>query len=186
MRKSLLDKQQYEQLMIELMCQIMTKRKKKFPISWEEVSLSKCMAYSGRRDGLFNSHIWEYINLCVHTHIIYIPPSCGLDINLQTRYIKIYQIHWKTFWGFEPFRRKYYLHRKFCCIIPIVWYWLCFFSFILFLSFLTSFPPYIGLHWPPPSPLEQSICTHRPSRVWQSWQSTVSHQPSVRLAKHPK
>ena len=42
------------------------KERKSFPYP-EKVSLSKCMAYSGRRDGLFNSHIWEYINLCVQS-----------------------------------------------------------------------------------------------------------------------
>ena len=174
MRKSLLDKQQYEQLMIELMCQIMTKRKKKFPISWEEVSLSKCMAYSGRRDGLFNSHIWEYINLCVHTHIIYIPPSCGLDINLQTWY-KIQNTKFSFTFAYcsGVCHISAFSFAHTICLANSVG--------LVFVSLFCIFLPVFLLHFwpvfllmlvstdPPPFPPELSICTqlyirtHNPS-----------------------
>ena len=189
MRKSLLDKQQYEQLMIELMCQIMTKRKKKFPISWEEVSLSKCMAYSGRRDGLFNSHIWEYINLCVHTHIIYIPPSCGLDINLQTWY-KIQSTKFSFTFAYcsGVCHMSAFSFAHIICLANSVAkdQNICWFIFLcLFFAFLTSFPPYVGLHWPPslPSGTIHLYSEHNYPSVHIICQSlavlTIYHKPNI-------
>ena len=100
----------------------MTKEGKVSSISKEEVSLSKCMAYSGRRDGLFNSHIWEYINLCVHTHIIYIPPSCGLDVNPQTKNIEKEKVDFesaKVFCLSLVFSFLYTIMFSFVCLVPL-------------------------------------------------------------------
>ena len=158
----------------------MTKEGKVSSISKEEVSLSKCMAYSGRRDGLFNSHIWEYINLCVHTHIIYIPPSCGLDVNPQTKNIKKEKVDFES--------AKVFLLVT-CVFISLYNYvFLCLFSssfplppspqnnpslqavhqslalfVFVFVFFLLA--PCTGLHWPPPSPRNNPSvqCTYNPS-----------------------
>lgn len=153
----------------------MTKEGKVSSISKEEVSLSKCMAYSGRRDGLFNSHIWEYINLCVHTHIIYIPPSCGLDVNPQTKKSWLWKCQ-----GFLlvtcVFISLYnyvfiYLFGSFFPLLPspqnnpslqAAHQSLALFVFV-FVFFLLA--PCTGLHWPPPSPRNNPSvqCTYNPS-----------------------
>ena len=90
--------------------------------------------------------IFENTSTCVctrvYTHIIHIPPSCGPNINLQTQYKNI----------------KFLVNHTICLANSVAEdqniHWLRFHLFILSFSssFLTSFPPYIGLHWPPPSP----------------------------------
>ena len=167
----------------------MTKRKNKFPISRGGFFIKMYGLFWPKGWPLQFSYLRIHQLVCAHPYNIY--PSILWPLqSTKTMHNKIQNLLKKMYFFFNKHRMSFCqticlinadsrgLSTKHLLLLPQPFV----IGFVLSFSLLTSFPPYIGLQWPSSLPPELSICTHRPSRVWQSWQSTISPlccQPNI-------